>query len=629
MFDIQFLELVKSDYDLNEVLVFDHKAQKKLLVKTFPHGFSEGTCNHIADDLERLDSISHYHFNNVQILHNRPFPEDFIMNFGIPISAEDYFEGEDFNHWKDQLKGTPEGILEILRYCKDLACILDEIHSVGMKHCFVNLESILISQEKGLRLTHVTNRIYERYFDESLEWFETERAALLCERDYFSQIVSYLIEEFFIGWVDEAYYRQSIGTLINKFLQEEQSFSEFISDILQIFGHDHNQHSQKSAEALKNFLIEHNIDHEDLKLCSHSVAELARDMKSSLKETLAGLEDLGVLAEYKGEEIHFSTIQDLSEESSTKFNIDLNENYYPPIAPLALGSEKAQEVQKAYVDWSKLPVELILPKSGIVLRLIPEGSVLMGSPSTELGRKEDEWQYYSEITSAFYMAKYPITQGQWRMVMGATLDRSPIARFMKASKLMNNALDLEPSKFKDLGINGPVENISWFNAEKFMKRLCDFEELPRGTFSLPTEGQWEYVCRAGTSAPYFNGDDKGELAKVAHYSPRYSQAVKSTKVGQKMPNAFGVHDMLGNVAEWCSDYYSEDPLDLMNQTASAELETVSDFTGPSRGESKVIRGGSWADDEKLCRSASRAKLNPGKASETVGFRLVMKIAEKH
>ena len=628
MLDIQFLELIKSGYNLNEVLVFDHKNQKNLLVKTFPHGFSEGTCNHIAQDLERLESISHYHFNNVQILHNRPFPEDFVAQFGIPVSAEDYFEGENFYHWCNRLRTSPNGIIEILRYCKDLACILDEIHSVGMKHCFVNLESILIHEDKGLRLTHITNRIYERYFDESLEWFETERQALLCERDYFSQIVSYLLEEFFVGWADEGYYRKELDNLVNDFLTKEQSFSEFVSCILEVFGQSQRENKAKSAKALKSFLVENNIEYEDLKLCSHSVAELVRDMKSSLKETLQGLEELGVTAELKGDEIYFSTVQTLSELSATKFNIDLNENYYPPVTPLADGSKEAQERQKAFVDWSKLPVELVLPNSGIELRLIPEGSFLMGSPSTELGRKEDEWQYNSEISKPFYMSKYPITQGQWRMVMGATLDKSPIARFMKASKLMNNALDLEPSRFNDLGSRAPVENISWYNAKKFMKRLCDFEKLPRGIFRLPTESQWEYACRAGTQAPYSNGFDKDALSKAGHFSPRYSQQSQTAKVGQKMPNAFGLHDMHGNVSEWCLDYYAEDPLNLMDKSDSEALETVRDYEGPSRGEFKVVRGGSWADDERTCRSANRAKFNPNKTSEAIGFRLVMKVADQ-
>lgn len=636
---IEILEATRVAEYLNQVLVYSHRLEKHLLIKAFPKGLSEGTCNRIAQDLERLESISHYHFNNVQLLHSVPFSDDFVESYGVPISAEDYFEGEDFNHWKDHLKGTPEGILEILRYCKDLACILDEIHSVGMKHCFVDLESILICQEKGLRLTHVTNRIYERYLDTSLKYFETERDALMCERDYFAQIIQYFLDEFLVEPSEELKYGNKADLLLKKFKKEEQSFSQFMGNLLSLFGHDYLLHRNKSAKALKDFLVENQIEHGDLTLCSHSVAELARDMNSTLSDTLSGLENFGVLGKLEGEEVHFTISEKIKTADSNVGVKKAGGAGYPSIEHLAEGSAEAQEAQRAYVERSGLPLEVVLPKSGIQLRLIPAGTVEMGSPKGELGRGDNELQYKSVISSSFYIAKYPITQKQWRTVMGATLEKSPIARFMKKSNLMNNVLDTDPSEFKDSGDDAPVESVTWFDAEKFLKRLCDFEDLERGCFTLPTEGQWEYACRAGTSTRFYSGDSEEDLDKVAWYANPRSPALRTQPVGKKLPNAFGLYDMHGNVWEWCYDWYGVYAIDEVEKYKGESLlesggfdyteGAVKDYKGPKNGQHKMTKGGSWTINDHGCRSADRSKGSPTNRSAFLGFRITMKLDKKN
>ena len=258
---------------LNEVHVQDLDSGNQYYIKAFPKAFSERSAYQISRDLKTLEGISHYHFNNFRLLHNESFDEDFKLQYGVPISAEDYFEGEDFNHWKDHLKNEAEGIVEILRYCKDLACILDEIHSENIRHCFVDLESILISPDKGLRLTHITNRIYERYLDPNLAIFETKQDALACEKDYFGQIIEYFIDEFLTNYPEGSAYKNKAASLVRVFKEQNQSFSVFVGHLLKLFGYDYMEQRNKAARALRDFLVNNEITHKDLQLCSHSVAE--------------------------------------------------------------------------------------------------------------------------------------------------------------------------------------------------------------------------------------------------------------------------------------------------------------------------------------------------------------------
>jgi formylglycine-generating enzyme required for sulfatase activity len=207
----------------------------------------------------------------------------------------------------------------------------------------------------------------------------------------------------------------------------------------------------------------------------------------------------------------------------------------------------------------------------------------MGSADSEEGRFQNEGpQHEVTIRRAFYMGKVPVTQAQWRVVMGT-----------------------EPSRFK--GNDLPVESISWDDAAEFCRRLSANE---RQKYELPTEAQWEYACRAGSAGRFAFGDSDATLDRYAWYED--NSEGKAHPVGQKKANAWGLHDMHGTVWEWCQDWCAEYP-----------GESATDPSGPDSGVQRVIRGGGWRGIARYCRSAARYGSIPGNRGVNVGLRLVM------
>ncbi len=228
---------------------------------------------------------------------------------------------------------------------------------------------------------------------------------------------------------------------------------------------------------------------------------------------------------------------------------------------------------------------------GVKLEMVsvPGGTFTMGSPDSEEGRDSDEGPQHQVTVSPFYMSKYEVTQAQWRAV--AT----------KLSKI-KIALKPDPSNFKEDKL--PVEQVSWEEAVEFCDRLS---KATGKTYRLPTEAEWEYACRAGTTGPY-----AGNLDEMGWYGNNSGN--KTHPVGTKQPNGFGLYDMHGNVWEWCMDWYSEN---YYSQSPSA------DPTGPSTGSDRVFRGGSWFNGlAQYCRSAIRGGGAPDDRGHDLGFRLV-------
>jgi formylglycine-generating enzyme required for sulfatase activity len=189
------------------------------------------------------------------------------------------------------------------------------------------------------------------------------------------------------------------------------------------------------------------------------------------------------------------------------------------------------------------------------------------------------------ITKSFYLGAYEVTQAEYERVVGEN-----------------------PSSFKKSGNLAPVENVSWDDAQAFCKRLSSLreEQTQRHVYRLPTEAEWEYGLRAGSFRGWPSIDD------YAWY-PSNSQN-KTHIVGQKKPNDWGLYDMLGNVWEWCLDWYA----------GSLSGGSVNDPKGPGSGSSRVVRGGSWRDDGSDCRSAPRGYYAPGfRGYGNVGFRAVL------
>ena len=218
---------------------------------------------------------------------------------------------------------------------------------------------------------------------------------------------------------------------------------------------------------------------------------------------------------------------------------------------------------------------------------IKPGTFTMGSPDSELGRFYNEKQHQVTLTKGYWLGKYEVTQRQWKAVMGDN-----------------------PSNFK--GDDQPVEQVSWENVMKFCRNLTA-QERKAGRLSeeyeytLPTEAQWEYACRAGTTAMYNNGSGLNELGWCDGNSVK-----KAHPVGQKKPNAWGLYDMHGNVWEWCLDWYGDYP-----------PSSVSNPKGVGSGSRRVNRGGGWRDSARGCRSAIRSGDVPGNCGDDLGFRLAL------
>ncbi len=162
----------------------------------------------------------------------------------------------------------------------------------------------------------------------------------------------------------------------------------------------------------------------------------------------------------------------------------------------------------------------------------------------------------------------------------------------------------------------PVESVSWEDAQEFIGRLNELSEETGRVYRLPTEAEWEYACRGGTTTRYYFGDSSDELGEYAWYSGNSERRTHS--VGQKRPNAWGLYDLHGNVWEWCSDWYSGD------YYANSPLE---DPTGPESGSIRVYRGGSWDFTARSCRSAYRYGYWPGYRLHYLGFRVAFSSVE--
>jgi formylglycine-generating enzyme required for sulfatase activity len=255
------------------------------------------------------------------------------------------------------------------------------------------------------------------------------------------------------------------------------------------------------------------------------------------------------------------------------------------VQSLADGSAAAAQGQAVYAGKTALPVEVKTKQAGIALRLIPCGTFMMGSPETEPFHKDAEVLHKVTLSQPFYISATEVTEGQWKSVMGKT--------------------------HGDLGVNEqlPIEKVTYQDCVDFLKKLCALEGVPEETYTLPTEAQWEYACRAGTSSPYYFGD---KLAATQAVFGKKSGEGSRVPVCTFPPNAFGLYETHGNVAEWCKDWW-EQAYQRVPQT---------DPTGAQPGEFKIVRGGAWDKAVTVCRSAERGNLPPSYAWETVGFRIV-------
>ncbi|MBF0232681.1 MAG: SUMF1/EgtB/PvdO family nonheme iron enzyme [Desulfamplus sp.] len=258
----------------------------------------------------------------------------------------------------------------------------------------------------------------------------------------------------------------------------------------------------------------------------------------------------------------------------------------------------------------------------MTFNLIPAGTFMMGSPEDEPGRESDETQHRVTLTQPYYMQTTEVTQGQWKAVMGSN-----------------------PSYFQNCGDDCPVENVSWDDAQAFIAKLNQLNqrtetqrgnprlpsavEIP-GTYSLPTEAQWEYAARANSTTAFANGsiiepecEYDPNLDSIGWYCGNsdvtyqgcrsfYGRCIGTHPVAEKNHNTWGLYDMHGNVSEWCQDWFG-----------NYNIDNINDPTGPSSGSYKVIRNGNWVNYAYVSRSAYRYGASSYFYSEHIGFRLVV------
>jgi len=245
---------------------------------------------------------------------------------------------------------------------------------------------------------------------------------------------------------------------------------------------------------------------------------------------------------------------------------------------------------------------------GLEMLLIPAGSFVMGSPESELERTDAEGPQHAVTVPTFFLGKYAITQAQWRAVA--------------ALPPVNRELEADPSRFK--GENRPVEWVSWLDAVEFCARVA---HKTGRKYRLPSEAEWEYACRAGTTTPFHFGETiTPELANYDGNST-YGDGLAGAYRGETTPvgsfgvaNEFGLFDMHGNVWEWCADPW-HDTYKGAPDDGSAWIDDEND-----NHSQKLLRGGSWFREPGGCRSAYRIRGNAGNRNGARGFRVACSAA---
>ncbi len=247
---------------------------------------------------------------------------------------------------------------------------------------------------------------------------------------------------------------------------------------------------------------------------------------------------------------------------------------------------------------------------GIRFRWCPPGRFLMGTPANEAGRRPDETPVDVTLTRGFWMAAFEVTQGQWRRVVGAYPDRLPTTEF-------------------GIGDDVPMYWVNYLEAEQFCAALTErarrVGDLSRDWMaSLPTEAQWEYACRAGTTTATAFGsglrlDQANFLPEAASDNQVRTPHRRAVPAGTYPPNPWGLHEMHGNIFEWCRDWYHAD----LPGGTDPDLSGTPGVQNRDGTYSRVRRGGAWNDPVRFCRSGARLRYEPERRSDHIGFRVAL------
>jgi formylglycine-generating enzyme required for sulfatase activity len=252
---------------------------------------------------------------------------------------------------------------------------------------------------------------------------------------------------------------------------------------------------------------------------------------------------------------------------------------------LAPGSATMRSAQESFAADACLPVE-VENTLGMRFRLVPPGTAVLGSAPEEAGRGEGEVQHVFAVPSPFYLGAFEVSQSEWLRCIAEN-----------------------PSHYQ--GSRRPVEEVTWYDCQRFLAALCRLEQVPDGTYRLPTEQEWEYACRAGTSTAYCSGDSPAGVDAFATHGDNGGEG--TVAVGLRRPNALGLFDMHGNVWEWCQNRFGPYPGD----------DRAAD---PEHDGWRCLRGGNWYVPRSDCRSAERGRLPPASKGNMLGFRVLRVVA---
>jgi formylglycine-generating enzyme required for sulfatase activity len=337
------------------------------------------------------------------------------------------------------------------------------------------------------------------------------------------------------------------------------------------------------------------------KVISSSLSEAYKLIKSNFEDTLAvEMEGYGFLkATFANPQVDALVIRGISDLIDNKDKAD--KAGFQDIASCHATAFAFQILAKLYIEplqntgTHKVSEKYGIPKTftnsstGMEFILIPAGKFMMGSPSDEYGRYDNESPYHKiKIDKPFYMGKYPVTQKQWGKIM----------------------VEYNPTDF--FGEDRPIESVSWYNAQEFIRVLNQKENTYK--YRLPSETEWEYACRAGSHTRYYFGDNESNLNEYAWYNK--NACTETHPVGQKKPNLWGLYDMPGNVEEWCQDKWHNKYEGAPSDGSAWEVGGTSE---------RISRGGSWYYYAWNCRSADRGWYDPEVRRRDLGFRLVMDI----
>jgi serine/threonine protein kinase/formylglycine-generating enzyme required for sulfatase activity len=287
----------------------------------------------------------------------------------------------------------------------------------------------------------------------------------------------------------------------------------------------------------------------------------------------------------------------------------------PAIAPF--NAEQAKQHQQAWAAYLNVPVEYI-NSIGIKFRLIPPGEFTMGSTPEQIAAalptagddalwqeciKSEGPQHQVVLTEPFFLATNEVTQSQFKRVS----QKNP-SSFSEEGQWAEYVEGIDTSLF-------PVEGVSWNNAVDFCVRLTDMESA---AYRLPTEAEWEYACRAGSTTEYFTGDTPADLAQMCWFADNSND--RTHAVGELQQNAFGMHDMHGNVWEWVADAWNP-----TLYSTEANYATVNPFNRPSEDSQRMTRGGNYCSYAEACRSASRCSEASAYHTTVIGLRVAMSV----